>query len=285
MLMRLILGVCYLLKLLFLWHLQQACHSGLGSLGGSVTKCEACQTSAYCSPSCRQVHVGVHRSYCYLLQELGTVFNVDLDRFVHYVPFRNWFGFNMQDPWASLHDLETTFCSQSTTASKEFCTCVTVLDWIFVVTVIHTSFLREHSVPLILELQKLNSITLFNSSMLPHRASQANTQNFASLRARHQRYPSTIRASSSNVKTAVEVCSNEHVPALRQWPDCWTCTNWINELAGARHHIQCSGQQSKLFQGNAIICWRAGYCRIVNKSASDWGESGPNATRLLWPST
>ncbi|GAX78531.1 hypothetical protein CEUSTIGMA_g5971.t1 [Chlamydomonas eustigma] len=67
----------------------QACHSGLGTLGGSVTKCEACQAAVYCSPSCRQAHVGVHKSYCYLLQELGTVFNVDLDRFVHYVPFRN----------------------------------------------------------------------------------------------------------------------------------------------------------------------------------------------------
>jgi len=66
----------------------QACHADLSTLGGSVTRCEECGSSAYCSPGCRAANGAVHSSYCYLLRELRSVFNVDLERFTNFIPFR-----------------------------------------------------------------------------------------------------------------------------------------------------------------------------------------------------
>mmetsp|Transcript_6367 Transcript_6367/g.14131 ORF Transcript_6367/g.14131 Transcript_6367/m.14131 type:complete len:224 (+) Transcript_6367:65-736(+) len=64
------------------------CWSDTRPLGGSAPRCGQCSCVAYCSEGCRQANAPHHATFCALCSELASVFNVDLERFTSYIPFR-----------------------------------------------------------------------------------------------------------------------------------------------------------------------------------------------------
>lgn len=64
------------------------CHSSVAHLGGSTARCEACTAATYCNGDCAAGNRPVHRTFCPLCRELAEIYNIDFERFIEVVPFR-----------------------------------------------------------------------------------------------------------------------------------------------------------------------------------------------------